>query len=75
MEHYMTQPMKSGKNPEIIYYRKQMTLHPHHPESDKFTEDAKKAYAEKFGVEINYVKEGKYKSGQGKPKEDTAEEI
>jgi len=74
MAVYMTQSMSSGIHRSILYYRKSSN-HPSHEESGAFTNAAKATYAAEIGVPINDVVEGRYRSGQGVPRNPNAEEI
>ena len=66
MPYYMIQNMNNRRS-SSTYYRAQSTNHVSHTESEKFTKDAKKAYAQTQHVQVSDVVEGNYRSGQGRP--------
>jgi len=75
MAIYMTQSMSSGALPATLYYRKQSIPHPGHAETEKFTADAKAAYAALHAIPVANVVPGNYRSGQGAPSSPSAVEI
>jgi len=75
MANYMTQTMRSGIHPSILYYRKQSSDHPSHAESGAFTQAAIADYSATYAVPLTAVEEGTYRSNQGKPKSPNAEKI
>lgn len=75
MAKYMTQAMSSGTFPKKTYYRKQSSAHPSHAESGAFTTDAKNQYVADYGVNLDTVELGTYRSNQGVPTEANTREI
>jgi hypothetical protein len=71
----MTQSMSSGTFPKKTYYRKQSSPHVTHKESGAFTTAAKNQYSRDYGVNVDSVELGTYRSGQGVPTEANSEEI
>jgi len=68
MAFYMVQNMSSTvSNSTSTYYRLQSSPHVTHAESERFTNDAKAAYALSQRIQITQVQEGPYRSGQNKP--------
>ncbi|OYD88073.1 hypothetical protein CDG77_25760 [Nostoc sp. 'Peltigera membranacea cyanobiont' 213] len=64
---YLVQKMSSGTLPPKTYYRRQTTEHSSHDETGRFTQDAKRNYAEFNHISEDQVEVGTFRSGQGIP--------